>query len=215
MGYIHGHVHEKLNHIWRGMKQRCKNPNNRIYSYYGGRGIKVCKEWDESYMNFREWAYANGYFETDDRSACTLDRIDRDGDYCPENCRWVDMKAQSNNRRTNHPITYKGETHNLTEWSRILGIDEPTLSARLQRGWSIEKAFEAPLGTRKKHVIRKPYEYNGEVYSLPQLAEMFGIEHATLHWRITHGWDLETALNTETKKMGRKRNETNAKKGNA
>lgn len=84
--------------VWHGMKSRCTNPNAASYVNYGGRGITVCKEWSESFTAFRIWAYANGYDENAPRGACTLDRIDADGNYCPENCRWVGMDVQGANR---------------------------------------------------------------------------------------------------------------------
>lgn len=85
--------------VWHSMKNRCTNPNSHGYKSYGGRGIKVCKEWSESFTAFREWAYKTGYDETAEKGACTLDRIDVNGDYCPDNCRWVTMQDQQKNKR--------------------------------------------------------------------------------------------------------------------
>ena len=95
----HGGESDRLYGVWRGMKQRCKNPNHNRYRFYGGRGIKICPEWEKDYSAFREWAYANGYDEYAPRGECTIDRIDVDGDYTPENCRWVTMKVQNRNKR--------------------------------------------------------------------------------------------------------------------
>ena len=81
------------------MKQRCGNPNNNVYEYYGGRGIKVCDEWDKNYTTFESWALKQGYDPESPRGKCTVDRINNDGDYCPDNCRIVDMKTQCSNRR--------------------------------------------------------------------------------------------------------------------
>lgn len=97
-GTTHGMTHTRLYHVWGGMIQRCTNPNAAKYSYYGGRGIRVCDEWCNSFVAFYEWAMANGYDPELPWYKCTIDRIDVNGNYEPANCRWVDMKTQNNNK---------------------------------------------------------------------------------------------------------------------
>jgi hypothetical protein len=120
--------------IWQTMKARCSNPNNSSYKNYGGRGITVCDSWKE---------FANFYKDMGSKPAGkSLDRINNDGPYSPENCRWATQKEQCNNYRRNIVITFRNETHTLTEWSAILGIRYATLRKRLSvLHHSVEKAF--------------------------------------------------------------------------
>lgn len=144
----HGKAGEnkRLYNIWIGMNDRCYNSQNKFYYDYGGRGISVCKEWkgENGLNNFFEWSMKNGYQDN-----LTIDRIDNDKGYSPDNCRWATRKVQQNNKRTNRIIEYKGETHTLSEWSEILDIKYGTLLSRLNSGWSDEKTLTTPV--KKKH----------------------------------------------------------------
>ena len=114
--YKHGLAGKnRIYKIWTHMKGRCLNKTDSEYFRYGGRGISICKEWEKDFMNFYNWAITNGYEEN-----LTIDRINNNGNYEPDNCRWTDMKTQSNNRRSNRMITIGDETHNLTEWTKKL-----------------------------------------------------------------------------------------------
>ena len=127
---------ERLYKTYINMKQRCDNPNVPNYYNYGGRGISVCEEWEKDYNTFRKWAYEAGY-----KQGLTLDRIDNNGNYGPTNCRWVNMKVQSNNTRKNIRITYNGETHTPTEWSDIVDIPDNVIRHRYKRGFPLELVF--------------------------------------------------------------------------
>lgn len=137
----HGKAKSRLYITWKGIKSRIHNKNERDYEYYGGRGIGVCPEWEDDFQAFHDWAIANGY--ADD---LTIDRIDNNKNYSPDNCRWVDMKTQNNNKRSNKQITFRGKTQNLSQWAKELGIPRTALSNRIHvSGWSIERALTTPV----------------------------------------------------------------------
>lgn len=141
----HGYGNEdRLHRIWIGIKTRCYNKKDSGYKNYGARGIVMCDEWKEDFMNFRKWAMANGYKEN-----LSIDRIDNNGNYRPDNCRWATLEQQGNNKRNNYFIEYNGERHTLQEWCEKLNLKYSTLYARLKRGWSIKKAFITPFGRSK------------------------------------------------------------------
>lgn len=144
----HGKSRTQLYATWNGMKQRCSNPNLKSFEYYGQRGIKVCDEWRE-FEPFLEWAKRTGY-----RRGLTIERVDVDGDYCPENCTWIPKALQSANRRpvmrSSRLLTHRGRTMTLTQWAREAGLDPATLSGRLQRGWPLQRALTEP--PRQRHV---------------------------------------------------------------
>ena len=123
---------ERLYSIWREMKNRCYNKNRKDYKYYGLKGVQICKDWINDFNNFQEWALNNGYSEK-----LTLDRINANGNYCPENCRWVDMKCQNRNKTNNVKVFYNGETKTLKEWSETLHINYGTLKDRYKKHHSL------------------------------------------------------------------------------
>lgn len=135
----HGMHDSRIYNIYICMKERCYNPKSKSYSEYGGRGIKICDEWlgENGFLNFYDWAMQNGY---DDN--LTIDRKNVDGDYCRENCRWATHKMQNNNTRRNRIIKYQGQSHSVSEWSQITGINRNTLTARLNKGLPLEDVFK-------------------------------------------------------------------------
>lgn len=180
----------RLYRIYQLMKGRCYNSNQSDYKWYGGRGIRVCDKWRESYLYFKEWALANGYTET-----LTIDRIDSDGDYEPTNCRWVNMTVQNNNKKSVPKYEFNGEKHSVSEWARLLGINRGLLKDRITKlGWSIEKALTTPVlpcGVKKTNII---LEYNGEAHPIGTWEKLLGFKPETVRNRIKLGWSIEEAL---------------------
>lgn len=132
---------------WQSMKTRCENPNASDYERYGGRGIRICERWS-SFDNF--------FADMGERPKnTTLDRIDVNGDYCPENCKWSDHVEQQRNKRSNVLYTYKGETKCVAEWAEHANISVVTLLSRLYKGWTFDKAIETPVDTRKRNKLAK------------------------------------------------------------
>lgn len=133
----HGKSKTRLYKIWQGMKKRCYNENCKCYEDYGGRGIKVCDEWKNNFQVFYDWSMSSGYSVN-----LEIDRIDNDKDYSPDNCRWATRKQQNRNTRQNRYFTYNGETHCLSEWCEILGLNLNTVTSRLYKSkWNINKAL--------------------------------------------------------------------------
>lgn len=183
----------RLGSIYHNMKTRCYNPNYDKYQYYGGKGIAVCDEWLSSYDVFEKWAIENGYDDT-----LTLDRIDVNGSYCPENCRWVTRKGQANNRTSNRLITYNGETKTIQQWADITGISNKTISQRIAAGWSIDKVMTTPIHTEFHN---NPITFNGTTLSKAEWARRLGLSHNAIANRIDRGWSVEKALTTPASRI--------------
>ena len=141
----HGKSDSRIYKIYTHIKGRCFSTTHDNYHNYGGRGITICDEWldkDNGFMNFYNWAMENGY--SDD---LTIDRIDVNGNYEPSNCRWATRLEQANNKRNSTYVTYKNETHTITEWARKMGFNYGTLKSRLNSSlWTVEEAFETNVG---------------------------------------------------------------------
>lgn len=148
-------VRRRIKQIWYHMKARCYNPKCDTYRLYGGRGIKICDEWLNDFESFVEWALSNGYNPNVTYSECTIDRIDNDGNYEPNNCRWINMKAQSRNRRNTLRIEYNGEKISWQDFADITGItNEKFVRRRVESGMNADEIIEEwGYKTDKKHYM--------------------------------------------------------------
>ena len=143
---IHGKRHTKAYSIWCAMKTRCNNPNASNYHDYGGRGISVCDRWNDFAAFYEDMG--------DAENGMTLERIDTNGNYEPDNCRWATMKEQGSNKRNNVLITANGKTQNVMQWAEETGIDHSTIRRRLRLGWNPVKAVSlTPKVGRNQHSV--------------------------------------------------------------
>lgn len=140
---IHGKCKSKLYMVWRSMKDRCFREKSKQFKNYGGRGITVCDEWRNEYQSFEKWAIASGY-----REGLTIERIDNDKCYSPENCKWIPRSEQNKNRRTNHYLTYDGITKTLQEWADQIHINRCTLRAYCKK-YGDENAVQKAIETKE------------------------------------------------------------------
>jgi hypothetical protein len=136
----HGGCGSRLYRIYDAMKQRCYNENHNHYKNYGGRGIVVCDEWKSSFDAFQQWAMQNGYADN-----LTIDRINVDGNYEPQNCRWITMFEQQQNRTNTHIVEYKGEKFTISQLARKHNLKPNVLERRIKNGWDIETAVTRPV----------------------------------------------------------------------
>lgn len=147
----------RLYRIYRGMKTRCTNPKYPYWDRYGGRGISICDEW-QKFDNFCDWALSSGYEEDKRYPALSIDRIDVDRGYSPDNCRWATATQQANNTSRNHLISAFGKTMTIAEWSRETGIKDKTIYHRVaEYGWTPEEAVSIPTLGKGEHYYRKTH----------------------------------------------------------
>lgn len=177
----HGESHTRLHDIWCGINNRC-NPLHKNAKRYGKRGISVCEEWRD-YQKFADWALANGY-----KDGLTIERNDVDGDYCPENCKWIPLSEQARNRKTKFWVTYQGKTMSLAEAAELAGLPYKQVHDRIKkRGWCVEKALSEPM--RRKSDLHKK-------------CDELGLNYHTVYNRIRMGWSEEKALTTPILGLG-------------
>lgn len=190
----HGMKGTRIFSVYNGMKGRCYNPNDRKYPRYGGRGISMCEEWRNNPSSFFDWAFSNGY-----RDGLSIDRIDNNGNYSPENCRWADDITQANNKSTNHIYEHNGEKKTIAEWSRELGLSYSATNYRIKRG-----SFDELFGNMdaNHHFV----SHNGVTMSIDEWALFLNAPYSTIRARVRRGSferlfpkDKEELLNTWTK----------------
>lgn len=179
----HGLSHTKIHWVWGQMRARCTKPRIKNYNNYGGRGIRVCPEW-EDFLTFYNWAMAAGY-----REGLSIERINNDGDYCPENCAFVDRVAQSNNRRNNVRVEILGEHLTFKEISDKYKISRPTLRRRYYenglRGQAListintQNGLSVMVGSRERRTI----ELFGHEITFPEISKQYKIQEDTLRHR--------------------------------
>lgn len=166
--------------VWARMKQRCYNPKDPAFPNYGGRGIGVCVEWRDSFEAF--------YADMGPRpsSEHSIDRIDNDGSYTPDNCRWASWTEQQRNRRDTGIINGRC----VSELAEEAGLNRNTLDARLRKGWSVADAITRPV------VIQRgpPVICNGEQTFLPEAIRRLGLNRNTVYARLRHGWSAQEAI---------------------
>lgn len=174
----------RLYGIWLNMRDRCNNPKNKGYPRYGGRGVTVCSEWQD-YGAFLEWAKKNGY-----REDLSIDRMDNDKGYSPDNCRFADSFTQSQNRR--NVIKYNGKC--LKQYCREHALSYGAVLSRLQNGWTVKDAVTKPIQPRA----------GGRMIAgqnLAQYCRQHNLSYYAIHKRITkYGWSIEDAISTPLQK---------------
>lgn len=173
--------YKRIWYIWNGVKKRCMFENDARYPQYGGRGIKMCEAWQESFDNFVEWALSNGYEDN-----LTIERIDVNGDYCPENCTWITRKEQANNKRDTIWVDYHGRHVQLKKLCTEKNLNYDAINNRIVAlGWDHERAIDEPIKTNEG--------------SLMSICTEKGMNYGTVRDRIVKlGWTMEEALSVPT-----------------
>ena len=180
-------LRRKLQKVFRSMIYRYYNENNRVYKYYGGKGVTICDEWLQSFDNFYNWALLNGYKE-----GLSIDRIDVNGSYSPKNCRWATMEEQSRNRTNTVLVEYNGKKMTLREWSEELNISLSTISKRKHNGYSDKEIIEGR--PKRKRVANIYLQYNGKTLSIREWSKELNTKEGTIRTRLDRGWSIEESL---------------------
>ncbi len=173
----HGKSQTKEYGIWSSMKGRCLNDKDKQYRYYGGRGITVCESWIKSFQRFYSDmgpSPGKGY---------SIERIDNDGNYEPDNCKWATREEQMNNRRSNHFLEYNGERKTTAQWAKETGIPIKIILNRIDAGWTDCKR----ILTKPKPNIKRLISYNGNTMNVEEWSRLLGIKSGTIYRRIQRG----------------------------
>lgn len=195
----HGWAGTPTHAAWIDMIRRCYTPKVRMYPRYGGRDITVCDRWRVQ-IDKHPFLYFLEDMGARPNKKYSLDRIDNDGNYTPENCRWATITQQGNNKSDNHLVEFQGESLTVTEWANKLGIRRGTLFHRLHHGWTPDQALTQieskrglpPTGKRTDRLLT----FNNKTQNLTDWARELQMKPITLHGRIRSGWSVEKALTT-------------------
>ncbi len=189
----HGKSHKsKLYNVWTSMRERCNCKTDTSYQRYGGRGISICKEWDD-FQVFEEWAVKNGYDENAPKGTYTLDRINVNGNYEPNNCRWISLSEQSDNKTNTIWLTYNGKTQTLLQWSKELGMPSKLLRNRYYDRWPVDRIFQPIVEKVGKNYI----EYKGEIHTLSYWSQKLNLPYTTMWRRYVKGYPLDIVFSKE------------------
>lgn len=187
----------RLHGIFRGMKERCYNLLSKDFPTYGGRGIKICDEWLLNKDSFVSWAFEHNYKEN-----LTIDRINVNGDYEPNNCRWITLHEQGSNKRTTLYINYKGEERTFISVLRENGIKNnySTYRSRLLNGWDIEKVIKTPIRTSYREItLRAILDYfskNKSIISIPKLSKEINLSRSSIYRYLNNDTEFVRILET-------------------
>jgi hypothetical protein len=168
-----------LYHLWRGIKDRCLNPKSKHYHRYGGRGITMHQAWVDDYAVFATYVGAQP-------DGMTLDRIDNNGNYEPNNVRWATRKEQANNRVTNTIVEHDGKAMTLSQWADHFGLPYVVINSRWKKGEQPPELFE-PRRTKLRDSL---VEFRGERRTLAEWAKVLNVPYPTIHWRWKNRRDL-------------------------
>jgi len=169
------------------MKERCNVRTNHAYPLYGGRGINVCDKWNDSFLSF-----LNDMGQPPTKKH-EIDRIDNDGPYSSENCRWVTHRQNCNNTSRCVFIECNGERLTIAQWARRLNTNTSTIHARIKAGWATHKAVTKPVANSGP--TPKQYTHQGTSLTIKEWSEKINIKYATLQSRIALGFSIEDAIN--------------------